>query len=203
MRRVPHRRAVVLGLCALPASLPAIAAERPVGAVESLHGNAFVQVQADRRALALAASVFVGELVGTAADSTLGLHLGTATRVNLGPETSLRIDRFIVAAGGVLELNRGAMVLDHDPAADKADMAVRSPFGLIAVRGTRFFAGPSNGVFGVFVFRGAVRVIGDHQWVDLAAGLGTDIARPGAEPTPPHPWAPARVQRALASAGVG
>lgn len=194
------RRAVVLGLSV--ASLPAIAADQPAGAVESLHGDAFGQMQASRRALTLAAAVFVGELVGTAADSTLGLHLGTATRVNLGPETSLRIDRFILAAGGVLELNRGAMVLDHDPAESRADMTVRSPFGLIAVRGTRFFAGPSNGVFGVFVFRGAVRVVGDHQWVDLGAGLGTDIARPGAEPTPPHPWAPARVQRALASVGL-
>ena len=197
-----HRRTAILGLLATPTSLSAVAAEKPAGAVESLHGNAFGQLQANRRPLALAASIFVGELVGTAADSTLGLHLGTATRVNLGPETSLRIDRFIVAAGGVLELNRGAMVLDHDPAEGRADMAVRSPFGLIAVRGTRLFAGPSNGVFGVFVFRGAVRVVGDHQWVDLAAGLGTDIARPGAEPTAPHPWAPARVQRALASAGI-
>lgn len=195
-----RRRAVILGFSG--ASLSAIAAEPPAGAVESLHGNAFAQMQASRRALAIAASVFVGDLVGTDANSKLGLHLGTATRVNLGPETSLRIDRFIVAAGGILELNRGAMVLDHDPAEGRADMTVRSPFGLIAVRGTRLFAGPSNGVFGVFVFHGAVRVVGDHQWVDLGAGLGTDIARPGAEPTPPHAWAPARVQRALASVGL-
>jgi hypothetical protein len=30
----------------------------------------------------------------------------------------------------------------------------------VAVRGTRFFAGPSNGVFGVFVVRREVMVVG-------------------------------------------
>jgi hypothetical protein len=75
---------------------------------------------------------------------------------------------------------------------------VRSPFGLIAVRGTRFFAGPSDDVFGVFVARGVVTVVGQYTAVEVREGLGTDIVRPGAEPTPPHPWGAARIERALA-----
>ena len=42
-----------------------------------------------------------------------------------------------------------------------AALAASGPrFGLIAVRGTRFFAGPSNNVFGVFVESGSVVVSG-------------------------------------------
>ena len=54
----------------------------------------------------------------------------------------------------------------------------RSPFALIAVRGTLFFAGPSNGVFGVFVGRGFVEVTGGDRTV---------VIRPGLAPTLPTP----------------
>ncbi|HEX5327096.1 MAG TPA: FecR domain-containing protein [Acetobacteraceae bacterium] len=167
--------------------------------VTTLRGVAFAQAADRRRALAIAAPVFVGDLVGTAVQSALGLRLGAATQVHIGPETRLRIDRFLVDAGGVLELAHGAMVLDHDPAAGRDATTVRSPFGLIAVRGTSFFAGPSNGVFGVFAIRGTVTVVGDHTAIEVTAGLGTDVAHPGGEPTAPHPWTRARIEQALAS----
>jgi hypothetical protein len=54
-------------------------------------------------------------------------------------------------------------------------LRVRSPYGLMAVRGTTFFAGPSNDVFGVFVARGVVAVTGGGRTVVLRLGLGTNI----------------------------
>jgi hypothetical protein len=102
-------------------------------------------------------------------------------------------------AGGVLVLERGAMLQDHDEKSGPSDITVRSPFGLIAVRGTRFFAGPSNGVFGVFVERGAVTVVGVRTAVALTSGLGTNIARPGAEPSSPTKWGAERIASAIAS----
>jgi hypothetical protein len=193
-----RRAALGVGLAgACLAATPARAAD-PAGKVETLRGEAFAQA-ATRRALAVAAEVFVGDLVATGAQSALALRLGAATLVRLGADARLRIDRFLINAGGVLELARGAMLYDHDPAAGPADLAVRSPFGLMAVRGTRFFAGPSNGVFGVFVFRGAVTVVGAHTSVQVLAEFGTDLAAPGAEPTDPHRWGAARVAAAEAS----
>ena len=173
-------------------------ADEPSGQVDDVRGEAFARAGSRQRPLSPAAEVFVGDLVATGANSALGLHLGAATRIRLGAETQLRIDRFLVDAGGVLELARGAMLFDRSEAAPKADTAVRTPFGLIAVRGTRFFAGPSNGVFGVFVDRGTVLVAGRSSAVEVGAGLGTDIVAPGANPTDPHPWGSARVARALA-----
>jgi hypothetical protein len=155
---------------------------------------------AERRTLRPDAPLFVGDAVATGAQSALGMHLGEATEVRLGADSNLRIDRFIVSAGGVLVLERGAMLYDHDRAAGgSGDLAVRTPYGLLAVRGTRFFAGPSNGVFGVFVERGAVTVIGVNTAVLVTDGQGTDLARPGAEPTTPHTWGAARIADAMAS----
>ena len=56
-------------------------------------------------------------------------------------------------------------------------------------------------MFGVFVARGVLTVIGQNTAVELTAGFGTDIVRPGAEPTPPHAWGAARIERAFASVG--
>jgi ferric-dicitrate binding protein FerR (iron transport regulator) len=127
------------------------------------------------------------------------MHLGEATEVRLGQEARLRIDRFVVNAGGTLVLERGAILFDHDAKAGPADVGIRSPFGLIAVRGTRLFAGPSNGVFGVFVERGSVVVVGRKTAVLVVSGLGTNIAQPGGEPTTPAPWGAGRIASAMAS----
>ena len=69
----------------------------------------------------------------------------------------------------------------------------------MAVRGTRFFAGPSNNLFGVFVARGVVTVSAAGQQVTLREGEGTDIASPGAPPTPVKRWGAERIRAALAS----
>ena len=194
-RRVALLSTIVTPLLALPFA----AAAEPAGTVEALRGDATAQAGSSIRPLAQNASVLVGDLVATGAQSAVALRLGSATQVRLGPEARLRIDRFLVKAGGILELANGAMVFDHDPTAGPTEMAVRSPFGLIAVRGTRFFAGPSNGVFGVFVARGVVLVVGQNRSMQVEAEFGSDIAAAGMEPTLPHRWAEPRIKAAMAS----
>jgi hypothetical protein len=194
-----ERRALLIGLAAACCSGHAATAAEQAGKVQSARGECYAQTAADRRPLAPSAAVFVGDAVGTGVQSALGLHLGQATELRLGAESHLRIDRFLVNAGGLLMLDRGALLYDHDPQGGGAEVAVRTPFGLLAVRGTRFFAGPSNGVFGVFVQRGIVMVVGVNTAVMVTDGQGTDIARPGDEPTPPHQWGAARISAAMAS----
>lgn len=176
---------------------PARAAPR-AGEVATARGECFARAGVAQRALTPDADVFVGDSVWTGIESSLALLLGSATTVRLGAEARLRIDRFIVNAGGVLTLDKGAILYDHDAKNGADDMTVRSPFGLLAVRGTRFFAGPSNGRFGVFVEQGAVMVVGVATAVTITPGLGTDIAAPGQEPTPPTIWKPARIAAAMA-----
>ncbi len=179
-----ERRAVLGGMSAASLVAARVSAAEPAGNVATSRGECYALTSAARRDLAPAAAVFVGDAVGTGVQSALGLHLGTATEVRLGAEARLRIDRFVVNAGGVLVLERGGLLYDHDPAGGPSEVAIRGTFGLIAVRGTRFFAGPSNGVFGVFVARGSVMVVGARTFVMVTSGFGTDIRQPGMEPEP-------------------
>ena len=177
------------------------AAPQRAGEAKTTHGDCFARSGAAQRALIPNADIFVGDLVGTGPASSLALLLGEATTVRLGAEAQLRIDRFLMSAGGVLTLDKGAVLYDHDAKDGPDNMTVRSPFGLIAVRGTRFFAGPSNGGFGVFVERGEVMVVGVSTAVTVTAGMGTNIATPGAEPTLPTVWGKPRIAAAMAQFG--
>jgi len=180
---------------------PLRARESPAGAIESIHGYAFAEGGMPRRPLQAAAEVFLNDLIETESNSGLTMHLGKATSVKLGALAQFRIDKFVVDAGGAFELEQGPLVVDSNERAKGEKLRVRSPFALIAVRGTMFFAGPSNNVFGVFVGRGVVSVTGGSRTVVLRAGFGTDIAHPGGPPSEPKQWEPPRISAALQSAG--
>jgi ferric-dicitrate binding protein FerR (iron transport regulator) len=189
------------GALALPfilAGMPALAAER-VGSVEDVRGEAFAELEAVRRTLDRAAPIFLSDEVGTGVASRLGMRLGRNTAIRLGEQARLKIDRFLVDAGGEMTLRSGPLLFDGPRHGTPAGVQIRSPFALIAVRGTRFFAGPSNDRFGVFVVRGSVAVTSAGQQVILREGEGTDFVAPGTPPTPIKRWAPQRIRAALAS----
>jgi hypothetical protein len=173
---------------------------QPVGSVEDIKGEAFADSRDKRRALERAAPLYLTDVVATGPDSRLVLHLGTMTTLKLGASARLTIDKFLLNVGGEITLQSGPILFDRPEDSPPTDMQFHSSFGLIAVRGTRFFAGPSNNVFGVFVARGRVAVSGAGTQVVVEAGQGTNIAQPGAAPTPPAPWGEPRIRAAMASA---
>jgi hypothetical protein len=170
-----------------------------VGSVEDLKGEAFAETRAERRTLDRAAPLFINDLVRTGVDSRLTLRLGKDTTLRVGESARLTIDRFLVNAGGEITLQSGPILFDRPAGSAPAPMRIRSAFGLIAVRGTRFFAGPSAGVFGVYVERGEVVVSAAGKRVLVRGGQGTNIAQPGATPTPAAIWKSDRIRVALDS----
>lgn len=172
-------------------------AENIAGRVDEAIGLVTAEGKGSPRPLAPQAAVFVGDTVATGNASKLGMRLGQETLLRLGELARIKIDRFLVNAGGTIQLNAGPMLLDKPKTAPP--ISIRSPFGLISVRGTRIFAGPSRGVFGVFVVTGAVTVTGGGRRVRVEQGFGTDIARPGGAPTTPTRWGDERIRLALAS----
>ena len=171
--------------------------EQRAGAVEDIIGSAFAESGAERRTLATQTPIFIGDQVATETRSRLTARLGQSTTLRLGELARVRIDRFLANAGGVISLRSGAVFFDGPSEGARPQLQIRSPYGSIAVRGTRFFAGPN--VFGVFVESGSVVVSGGGRRVTVRAGEGTDIARPGGRPTPPKAWGPPRVRAALDS----
>jgi hypothetical protein len=187
------------GALALPG--PALAAE-PVGRVDQARGNAIGLLDGSRRALLVRSDVYLDELVQTYEDSRLGMVLGARRRnrtlLRLGELARLTIERDIVEHGGVLRLERGAMLFDR-PRGGDTEPRVRTPVAVIAARGTRFFVGPSRGVIGVFVATGVVDVMNRGGSVRLLRGEGTNLTSPDVAPTPPSAWGAARIAEAMAS----
>lgn len=137
-----RRRALLSGTAVMLVGTAAAAeaAEEHAGTIESLRGDAFAEGPKPRRALQPTAPISIGDIVETAVNSALTMHLGKATVVKLGAVAKFRIDNFVVGAGGTFDLDQGPMLIDHNGRKDE-DLRVRSPYGLMAVRGTMFFAG--------------------------------------------------------------
>jgi ferric-dicitrate binding protein FerR (iron transport regulator) len=190
--------AMVLGL--LPRQV--LAATKFIGKASNVRGTVVARRTEDTRSLKSGAGVRLKDSVETEVESFARLDLAGKTRVHLGSHTRLLIDRFVAETGGQLELGEGAMLLDRPAKRRKIDLTIRSRFGMIAVRGTRFFAGPSRGVFGVFVARGTVEVEAAGLTRRLTAGQGVDIPAEGQPPGEVKPWGKARIAEALASVGL-
>jgi ferric-dicitrate binding protein FerR (iron transport regulator) len=181
-------------------SAPSRAADR-AGRVEEIKGEAFVDASNQHRALEKSSDVYVGDRVATGASSRLTMLLGEDTTIKLGEKAQLVIDQFLSTTGGEISLQSGPMLFDRPSGSRPVPVKIRSSYGLLAVRGTKFFAGPSNGVFGVFVDHGTVAVSGGGSEVVLEAGQGTNLDSPGAKPSAPTAWGPERIRAALASVG--
>ncbi|MEO5615418.1 MAG: FecR family protein [Cypionkella sp.] len=194
------RRQMMLTASAVMLPLP-IWAAADVGVVETTEGKAWA-AGSPARDLVAQAVVFLGDEIGTGAESRLAMLLAGTTRILMGPQTTLTIDQFTAEAGGELVLGAGAMLFDREEDAPKTPVQLSTAFGLIAVRGTRFFAGPSNDRFGVFVERGEVRLSGGGVEVAILPGFGSDIAAPGQAPSQPSPWKQARIDAAMALVGA-
>ncbi len=152
--------------------------------------------------LAVGGQLFENDRVHTNAESFATLQLGTDTRVLLGAETDLLVDSFIAGQGGTLELGTGRMVFDRPEGLPKVDVAVRTAFGMIGVRGTKFFCGPSRAAFAVFVEHGSVSVARGGVTKVVAAGQGVEFQHRGDAPSEPIDWGEARIKEAYASVGL-
>ena len=178
-------------------SFDAQAAEH-AGEVADIKGQAEATTGEQKRKLLRMTAIFVNDIVRTESQSALSLQLGKRTLVKLGAESQIRIDKYLPDAGGEIELINGVIGFSRSGPKSDEDLRFRTAYGLIAVRGTRFYAGPSDGRFGVLVSEGRVAVSAGGKTVVLGPQQGTEIAAPGAPPSAPARWKPARVRALLA-----
>lgn len=177
----------------------AMAQDEPAGRVGEVRGNAAAQRGNQRRELALHDRVWLGEWLSTDEQSRMTLRLAQNITLMLGALTRLRLDARRVGAVTTIHLAGGALLYDHRADGLGGEARIESPYGLIEVRGTRFFAGPSEDVFGVFVAEGVVDVTAAGRTVTLQRGQGTDIAALGEPPDRPREWSARRIRWAFAS----
>jgi ferric-dicitrate binding protein FerR (iron transport regulator) len=169
------------------------------GSVTDLKGEAFAESNAARRNLEPKGAILLGDHIGTGTGSQLTMLLGRDTTIRLGERGRIVIDRFLMDAGGEITLQSGPMRFDRPEDAVPQKVEIRSSYGLIAVRGTKFFAGPEGNAWAIFVERGEVTVTGGGRRVRLRRGEGTAILRPGAQPGAVRRWTEARVSAVFGS----
>lgn len=202
-------------LCALT-SLPALvigagvlAGESQIGAAERVENRATAQ-SADRvRALGRADVVYFDELLRTHEAARLELRLVDDTRVTMGANAALRLDRFVFSSaepGGALgiRLLEGAMLFTGGAVEgpDGGNVRIRARFAAITVRGTTLWAGPIDDAYGVLVLSGEARVANAGRVVTLVPGEGTTLRTTASPPSAPVVWPQDKVDRALAAVAL-
>jgi hypothetical protein len=199
----PNRRFILKGVIAGSSLIvpwhPSMAATDAVGSVKRVQGSALLKRDDGELTAAAGVDILAKDVALTGDQpSRLQLQFGGETIVRLGANSIFEIERFVAGLAQALQLEQGAAFIEHD-SKKTPDLTLRTPYALLAARGTKFFAGPSNGVFGIFVQSGVVDVETPAGKVTLSTGEGTDIAAAGEAPTAPKRWKPPRVRNALAS----
>src|SRR5689334_8204366 len=109
MQRIDRRLFVAgLGLVGL-SPLTVSAQENIAGKVDEAIGLVTAEGRESPRPLAPQATVFVGDTVATGNASKLGMKLGRETDLRLGELARIKIDRYLVNAGGSIQLNAGPL----------------------------------------------------------------------------------------------
>ncbi len=184
-----------------------VAAQEAIGAVSRLQGEASGTRGGATQALSLNAAIFLHEVLSTGKAARLEVTFADNTRLTLGEETRLTLDRYVFdpAAGrGTLRFALvGALrfISGQVSKLTRSGVSITTPVATIGIRGTEFWSGPiDNQALGVLLIEGRVSVSNAAGMQILSEpGQGTNIARRAAAPGPVTIWPADKVNRALAA----
>ncbi len=128
----------------LAATTPVLAQQpAPAGHVKIASGSAFIVRQNVTVAARPGEPVFATDALRTGADGTVGITLKDDTRLSLGPNSEVRLERYLYAPGEggfemVLKFVRGASAYVSGRMAKLAPDSIRleTPAAIVGVRGT-------------------------------------------------------------------
>ena len=184
-----------------------LAAQETIGTVNRIQGAASATRGGATRPLGLNASVAHNETISTGPAARVEVVFKDDTRLTLGENAKLTLDRYVFdPAGGRGSLRFKAVgafrfLSGQLSKLARSDVTVATPIATIGIRGTEFWGGPIDGQpLGVFLIDGAVRVSNARGSRILnRSGQGTNIPRVGAAPGPVTFWPQDKVNRAIAT----
>jgi ferric-dicitrate binding protein FerR (iron transport regulator) len=197
------------GVMALSPAFSALAGDDSIGQVLDAKGDVLRTQNDVETKIRIGAPLANNDLVSTGAKSFASMTLGADTKIIMGEKTEVLLDSFLAEQGGTLELVSGDMVFDRPEGKPKIDLTIRTTFGQIGVRGTKFFAGRSRGNYAVFVEHGLVMVKSGITTRSVGPGEGVDIASDaktrslfGADVSETKKWGTGRIEEAYKSVGL-
>jgi hypothetical protein len=120
-------------------------AETVVGSVKAVQGGAVVRRGTESIPIREGMHLMLNDILQTSADGRLGVILQDGTRISLGPNTELKVDRFVYQPvegkfGLVLQLGRGMLAYISGRIAhfSPESISVETPVGVLGLRGTHF-----------------------------------------------------------------
>jgi len=192
---------------AVHAADPVFAAGPQVGSVSRIQAPGEALRDGGIHPLGSGSAVHQGDELRTGKGARLEIRLLDDTTLTLGESARVLIDDFVFDPGrGVGAVAVDALtgsfrfVTGRLSTLRERQVAIRTSFADIGIRGTDFWAGPIRGVYGVLLLDGAIDVTaaGTTRSLDTA-GSGVDIAIPGAPPGPVVQWAAEKTAEALSS----
>jgi hypothetical protein len=137
--------AILLGCCLTVLPFSAVAQGEPVGYVKTVKGEAWVTTSGQRVKAAPGSAVLIGSQLKTAPAATLGVTFKDNTVMSFGPDTEMAVDEYLYSpAKNELKLgtrlSKGTLNYVSGVIAKlKPDaVSVKTPSGIIGVRGTQF-----------------------------------------------------------------
>ncbi|MFN3075547.1 MAG: FecR domain-containing protein [Alphaproteobacteria bacterium] len=190
---------VFVGGCVVPMPAP------DAGKVLRIQGQASRDRGGETVPLVRGDRIAIGDRLNTGLESRLEVKLPDNTRVTLGAEAVLAVDKVTGEFEGLagrteISVMTGAFrtVAGHLRAGSDPGVVVHTPMVSIGIRGTDVWGGQSDAVYGVALLEGKVVVRNKAGEVTLdKPGYGTDIPGPDVAPTPPRAWNENRIKRAL------
>jgi hypothetical protein len=138
-----HRFGGVVALVLAAATPVAAQQAGPAGHIKTVTGSVVVLRQNTTIAAKTGDAVFASDTLRTAAGASVGVTLKDDTRISLGPDSEVRLDRYVYAPGQgglgmVLKFARGVAVYVSGRIAKLAPDSIRleTPAAIVGVRGT-------------------------------------------------------------------
>ena len=199
-------------LCGLAATFTGLAAEEPprVGFVDKVENEAHI-VSANAAATAtIGTAVHMRDELRTGPEGRLQVTFRDNSVLTLGQMASVVIDRYVYdpdekIGETVLAVSKGAFrfASGRIKGLKQHTISVATPVAAIGVRGTEFWGGPIDQIYGVLLLEGEVTVSNRAGSVTLSArGQGTDIPSASEAPGPVRAWSDAKIARAVASVAL-
>lgn len=149
--------------------------------------------------------VRLNDEIVTGANARLELAFDDGTRLTVGEKATVVLDRFVYRPGGESVFHAAVtgpfrFVSGTLGAGATRQASVTTPFALIGIRGTDFWGGPIDGIFGVFLLEGTITVTAGGQEVTISTpGVGVNIPAAGAVPDGVTTWPADKAARAIAT----
>jgi len=125
--------------------ISAWAADTPIGYVKTLSGDGFVTTHGSKQKASLGTAIFMGSVLQTNPKSSMGVTFKDDTVMSFGPDTQITVDEYLYQpeqgkAKLSSKLVKGTLnYISGSIGKLKPDnVAVQTPSGTIATRGTHF-----------------------------------------------------------------